>query len=189
MIAHEGRSADPDRQYFHKMNVAWNKSTMDEAIVIKCLFRNKCRFSWQILPKSIFDGVKLGIEKEKLKGIFGAIALFGGKRPTHAIGVAAQGIATVVSEPKFPSCEFLTPGKSFRVCLRHASLKGKDDAMSDFRGASIQFADSDQEDSPLDIIMSTGRPAVLSNVQTIYDALESYRSGNVKEFYLNNPVR
>ena len=61
--------------------------------------------------------------------------------------------------------------------------------MSDFRGASIRFADSDQEDSPLDIIMSTGRPAVLSNVQTIYDALESYRSGNVKEFYLNNPVR
>ncbi|RMX58429.1 hypothetical protein pdam_00019691, partial [Pocillopora damicornis] len=142
-----------------------------------------------ILAKSIFDGVKLGIEKEKLKWIFGAIALSGGKRPTHAIGVAAQGIATVVSEPKFPSCEFLTPGKSFRVCLRHASLKGKDDAMSDFRGASIRFADSDQEDSPLDIIMSTGRPAVLSNVQTIYDALESYRSGNVKEFYLNNPVR
>ena len=103
--------------------------------------------------------------------------------------MAALGIGTVVSEPKFPPCEFLTPSKSFRVCLRHASLKGKDDAMLDFRGASIRFADSDKEDSPFDIIMSTGRPAVLSNVQTIYDALESYRSGNVEEFYLHNPVR
>lgn len=121
--------------------------------------------------------------------MFGAAALFSGKRPTHAAGIAAQGIATLVSEPQFPPCEFFTPGRSFNVCLRHATLKSTDDAMLDFMGASIRFADSDDEDSPLDIPMSTGRSAVLPNVQSIYDALKANRSGNLKEFYLDNPDR
>lgn len=109
-----------------------------------------------------------------------------GKRPTHPIGIGAQGFATIVSAPQFPRCEFFTPGRTFPVCIRHASLKSIDDAMLDFLGASVRFADSD-EDSPLDIIMSTGRTSVLSNVQSIYNALKANRSGNVKDFYLDSP--
>lgn len=109
-----------------------------------------------------------------------------GKRPTHAIGVGAQGFATIVTAPQFPECEFLTPGRTFPVCVRHASLKSTDDAMLDFLSASIRFADSD-EDSPLDITMSTGRSSVLSNVQSIYNALKAYRTGNLKDFYLDSP--
>lgn len=146
-------------------------------------------FSLQIPPTSIFDGVNLYLEKEKVKFLFGAAALFSSKRPTHSAGIAAQGVARIVSEPDFPLCEFFTPERSFNVCLRHATLKSIDDAMLDFMGASIRFADSDKEDSPLDIIMSTGRTAVLTNVPSIHDALKANRSGNLKEFYMGSPDR
>lgn len=145
--------------------------------------------SLQIPPTSIFDGVNLYLEKEKVKFLFGAAALFSSKRPTHSAGIAAQGVARIVSEPDFPLCEFFTPGRSFNVCLRHATLKSIDDAMLDFMGASIRFADSDKEDSPLDVIMSTGRTAVLTNVPSIHDALKANRSGNLKEFYMGSPDR
>ena len=58
--------------------------------------------------------------------------------------------------------------------------------MLDFLSASVRFADSD-EDSPLDITMSTGRTSVLSNVPSIYNALKANQSGNVKDFYLDSP--
>jgi len=109
-----------------------------------------------------------------------------GKRPTHANGVGAQGFATIVAAPQFPECEFFTPGRTFPVCVRHSLLKSIDDAMLDFLGASLRFADSD-EDSPLDILMSTGRSSVLSNIKSIYKALKANRSGNVKDFYLDSP--
>ncbi|XP_078369932.1 allene oxide synthase-lipoxygenase protein-like [Oculina patagonica] len=151
-------------------------------------FDKKMKEADTVPPKSIFDGVNLSFEKEKIKFLFGAAALYTGKRPTHPIGVGAQGIATIVAEPQFPACEFFTPGQSFPVCLRHSSLKSIDDAMLDFLSASIRFADSDEE-SVLDIPMSTGRSNPLSNVQAIYDALRANQSGNIKEFYLDSPDR
>ena len=126
------------------------------------------------------------VEKEKIKFLFGAAAMYTGKRPTHAIGIGAQGFATIVAAPQFPECEFFIPGRTFPVCVRHASLKSIDDAMLDFLSASIRFADSD-EDSALDILMSTGRSSVLSNVPSIYNALKANKSGNVKDFYLDSP--
>lgn len=72
------------------------------------------------------------------------------------------------------------------MCLRHATLKKLDDGGLNFLGASIRFADSDAE-SRLDIIMSTGRSTVFWNVQSIYDAIEANRSGNLKEYYLTSP--
>ena len=132
--------------------------------------------------------MKLGIEKQKIKILFGARAMHTGQRPTHAIGIAAQGIATIVAEPQFPKCDFLIPGKSFPVCLRHSTLKSQDDAMLDFLSASIRFADSDEK-SPLDILMSTGRGNPLSNVEGIYDAISANRSGNLKDYYLKTPDR
>ncbi|CAB4010977.1 allene oxide synthase-lipoxygenase -like [Paramuricea clavata] len=142
----------------------------------------------KVPPRSIFDGVKLSLEKQKIKMLFGAAVLYTGRRPTHATGVAARGVATVVPEPQFPACEFFTPGKSFPVCLRHSTLKSKDDAMLDFLSASIRFADSDEE-SLLDILMSTGRGNPLSNVKGIYDALAANWSGNLKDYYLDSPDR
>ena len=120
--------------------------------------------------------------------IFAAAALRSGQRPTHATGIAAQGVATIVTEPQFPSCRFFTPGKSYCVCVRHSTLKSRDDAMLDFLSASIRFADSD-ENSPLDILMSTGRGNPLSNVKGIYDAVSANRSGNLKDYYLDSPDR
>ena len=143
-------------------------------------------FLLQIPPRSIFDDINLCIAKGKIKFLFGAAALFTGKRPTHSVGIGAQGIATVVAVSQFPKCKFFTPGRSFPVCLRHSTLKSIDDGELNFLGASIKFADSD-EDSPLDIMMSTGRSTVFWNAQTIYDALEATRSGNKKEYYLKSP--
>ena len=123
---------------------------------------------------------------EKIKFMFGAAAWSKGKRPTHAVGIGAQGIATIVADPQFPNCEFFTPGRSFPVCLRHATFKSIDDAGLNFLSASIRFADSDAE-SPLDIIMSTGRSTIFWDVQGIYDALEAIRSGDLKGYYLKRP--
>ncbi|XP_068704039.1 allene oxide synthase-lipoxygenase protein-like [Montipora foliosa] len=137
-------------------------------------------------PRRIFDDVRLYIEKEKIKFIFGAAALFSRKRPTHSIGIGAQGIATIVADPQFPECEFFIPGRSYPVCLRHATLKSMDDAGLNFLGASLRFADSDGA-SPLDILMSTGRSTVFFDAQGIFDAIEAYRSKNIKDYYLKRP--
>lgn len=142
---------------------------------------------FQIPPGGTFDDVKLCLETGKIKLLFGAAALYTGKRPTHSVGVGAQGIATIVDEPQFPECEFFTPGRSFPVCLRHSTLKGVDDAMLNFLSATIRFSESHDDDSPLDIPMSTGRSTVLWNVQTIYDAMKANRTGNRKEYYLTTP--
>ena len=148
---------------------------------------NSKSFLWfQIPPSSIFDDVKFRIEKEKIKFMFGAAALLTGKRPTHPVGIGAQGIATIVADPQFPNCEFFTPGRSFPVCLRHATLKSIDDVGLNFLSASIRFADSDTE-SPLDIPLSTGRCAIIWDAQGVYDALEANRSGDVKGYYLKRP--
>ncbi len=144
--------------------------------------------SLQVPQVGIFDNVQVSYEKEKIKFLFVAAALYSGKRPTHASGVGAQGIATVVTDPQFPKCDFFTAGQSFPVCLRHSTLKSDDDAMLDFLSASIRFAESN-EDSPLDIVMSTGRGNPLSNVQGIYDALSANRSGDLREYYFDNPDR
>ena len=141
---------------------------------------------FQIPRSSIFDEINLYIEKKKLQFIMSAAAWSTGKRPTHPVGIGAQGIATIVADPQFPNCEFFTPGHSFPVCLRHATLKSIDDAGLNFLSASIRFADSNAE-SPLDVIMSTGRSAIFWDVQSIYDALEATRSGDLKGYYMKRP--
>ncbi|XP_028396594.1 allene oxide synthase-lipoxygenase protein-like isoform X2 [Dendronephthya gigantea] len=152
-------------------------------------FEKKMKEANTFRQTGIFDGIKLALEKNKIKLLFGVAALSRGKRPTHAVGIAARGVATVVNDPQFPPCEFFTPGRSFPVCLRHATLKSIDDAMLDFLSASIRFADSEEEKSQLDILMSTGRSNPLSNVKGIYDAVAANKSGNLKDYYLDSPDR
>ena len=40
--------------------------------------------------------------------IFGLKPIIKGQRGTHPGGVGSEGIATIVSDPKFPACEFFT---------------------------------------------------------------------------------
>ena len=156
-------------------------------IVLKRKYVHFKPFLWfQNPPSSIFDEVNLYIEKKKLKFIMCAAAWLTGKRPTHPDGIGAQGIATIVADPQFPNCEFFTPGRCYPVCLRHSTLKSIDDAGLNFLSASIRFADSNEESS-LDILMSTGRSAIFWDVQGIYDALEATRSGDLKGYYLKRP--
>lgn len=118
--------------------------------------------------------------------MFGTVALVTNKRPTHPVGIGSQGIATIIADPQFPDCEFFTSGRSYTLCLRHATLKPYDDTGLNFLSASLRFADSDSE-SPLDIIMSTGRSSVFSNVQSIYDAIDAQSSGNLLGYYMKSP--
>lgn len=63
----------------------------------------------------------------------------------------------------------------------------EDDATSDFRGAALKFADTDDE-SPLDIIMSTGRGGPLFNVETIWHPIVSkWGGGSFKDYVLLSP--
>lgn len=72
------------------------------------------------------------------------------------------------------------------MCLRHATLKSNDDAGLNFLGAAIRFADSDAE-SPLDILMSTGRSTVFFDTQSLVDAMEANKSKDLKSYYLKRP--
>lgn len=108
------------------------------------------------------------LHTEKYKLLFGARALLTQKRPTHTLGVGALGKVTIVTNPSFPEHELFTPGRSFPVRIRHANLSTDDDAAVDVRAASLKFADSDDE-SPLDLIMNTGRECVFWDIPSVDD--------------------
>ena len=122
----------------------------------------------------------------KLKLLFGIGALTLGTRPTHPVGVGALGMATIVSSPQFPECDFFTPGASYPVRLRHSTFEKGHDARADFRSASLKFADCDQ-DGPLDIIMMTGAGTQLFSVQTIFDLMKTLQGNDYKDYLLKNP--
>ena len=126
-----------------------------------------------------FSGAQLRLHTEKYKLLFGAKALATQKRPTHKLGVGALGTATVVSSPLFTGHELFTPDRSFPVRIRHANLGSDDDAAVDVRGASLKFADSDDE-SLLDLVMNTGRECVFWDVPSV-DALTAARVTRDKE--------
>ncbi|XP_031557674.1 allene oxide synthase-lipoxygenase protein-like [Actinia tenebrosa] len=134
----------------------------------------------------IFSQAQLQFHVTKIKTLFGLAALKTQKRGTHANGFGAFGKIQIVNSPQFPEHEFFTSGKTFPVRLRHSNLSFDDDAKCDFRGAALKLADSDDQ-SPLDIIMSTGRSAVLWDVNAIYDALNSKISGDFKGYLLTSP--
>lgn len=122
----------------------------------------------------------------KIKTLFGLGALKTQQRATHANGFGAFGKIQIVNNPGFPEHEFFTAGRTFPLRLRHANLVFDDDAKCDFRAASLKLADSDDQ-SPLDIIMSTGRSAVLWDANSIYDTVRSKISGDFKGYLLTTP--
>lgn len=121
--------------------------------------------------------------------MFGLKALLKRQRATHPIGVGAQGIATIVSNPQFPPCELFTPGRSFPVCLRHSTIQSVDDVLIDFCGGSLKFAASDDpvSDSPFDLIMGTGPTTPLWSVEAINHAVQARISMDLKTYLLRSP--
>lgn len=113
--------------------------------------------------------------------------LIKGQRGTHPIGVGAEGIATIASNPKIPPCEFFTPGRSYPVCLRHSTIQSVDDVLIDFCGGSIRFAGSDDMESPCDIVMGTGETTPLWSAQAIFDAVKAKISKDLKTYLLIGP--
>ena len=100
--------------------------------------------------------------------IFGLNPIIKGQRGTHPGGVGSEGIATIVSDPKFPACEFFTPGHFYPVCLRHSTSQSIDDAEIDIFGGALRFAGSEDEESPLDLVLGTGEMTPLWSTFSSY---------------------
>lgn len=145
------------------------------------------RLSKPLAPPGLFDATKLAYDTTKLKMLFGTKVLIKGQRGTHPIGVGAEGIATIVSNPQFPKNEFFTPGRSFPVCLRHSTIQSVDDVLIDFCGGALRFAGSDDMDSPCDLVMGTGPTTPLWSAGAIFDAVRAKVSGDLKTYLLLGP--
>ena len=137
----------------------------------------------------LFSKAQLQLQTDKYKMLFGAVSLARQRRATHKLGVGGLGTATVVSHPQFPNHEFFKPGRSFPVRLRHGNLNLDDDAGADVRGASLKFADSDDE-SPLDLVMNTGSVSVFWDVKSLDDLTKAKIDGTegMKEYVLKDPL-
>ena len=86
-------------------------------------------------------------------------------RATHTTGVGAAGFAFVIDNPDLPESDFFTPGRAFRVRMRHGNFLGSDDAMCDGRSASFKFDDV-QSGGPLDLIMNSTDINFFQNIPT-----------------------
>ena len=144
-------------------------------------------FSKPLPPPGLFDAAKLAYDTAKLKMLFGATVLIKGRRGTHHIGVGAEGIAMIVSNPQFPKNEFFTPGRSFPVCLRHSTIQSVDDVLIDFCGGALRFAGSDDMDSPCDLVMGTGPTTPLWSAEAVFDAVRVKASGDTRTYLLLGP--
>lgn len=138
-------------------------------------------------PPGMFDQAKITHNTNKLKLLFGLKAFAKSQRGTHPVGVGAQGIATIVSNPQFPACEFFTPGRKFPICLRHATIESIDDVKIDFCGGSLRFASSDDDESQCDIVMGTGPTTPLWSAGAIFDAIRAKITNDLKTYLLLGP--
>ncbi|KAM7441207.1 arachidonate 5-lipoxygenase [Porites harrisoni] len=152
------------------------------------LFNQKIEeFEKPLPPPGLFDSARIAYDTKKLKLLFGAKAMIKGQRGTHPVGVGSEGIATIVSNPKFPACAFFTPGRSYSVCLRHSTIQSVDDVLIDFCGGSLRFAGSEDKESPCDIVMGTGPTTPLWSSKAIFDAVRAKISGDLKTYLLLSP--
>jgi len=102
-----------------------------------------------------------------LRGLAGQIAAEAGRRAlarrgraAHAVGIVLSGRLRVLDRPDLPPHALLSPGRSFRLLLRHSNARGfADDAVADGRGAALRLLDDGAPvDRPaLDLILVTGR--------------------------------
>lgn len=125
------------------------------------------------MPEESFrERMRLTAKVQKLRLAFGLKALRGGRRATHASGVAGRGTITVVSAPDIPPNDFFQPGRRFACRLRHANASFNDDAGAVVRSCSIKLADHDW-DSPLDLILNSGVIGAFWNLESFLDFVQA----------------
>lgn len=133
------------------------------------------------MPEDSFrERMGLRAKVQKLRLAFGLKALRGGRRATHASGVAGRGTITVVPEPDIPPNDFFQPGRRFACRLRHANASFNDDAGAVVRSCSIKFADHDW-DSPLDLILNSGVIGAFWNLESFLDFVQARIESNPRD--------
>jgi len=138
----------------------------------------------------------------QLQGIFGHAATMKQGRATHTFGVHARGVAKIIVPLGFPENDFLSPGKTYSVIVRHSAPGGaKDNRAQDAASGSLKFfdgpADPTQEGIH-DIVMNTGRTLFVATARA-FQALvltpnpergeKLVKTGIVKEDILSEAFR
>ena len=113
------------------------------------------------------DALNTGLDDDfqqvikQLQDIFVHAATKTQGRATHTYGVAARGVARIVVPVGFPENDFLRPGKTYPVILRHSSPGGqKDNRARDGAATSLKFYQDTADPAATgfhDIMMNTGR--------------------------------
>ena len=111
----------------------------------------------------IDDDFRNVVEQMKTLFVGAATALHG--RATHTTGMAARGVARIVTPVDFPENDFLSFGKTYPVTVRHATPRpamggNTDDRTLDGGAISIKFTLPEPQALGLkvhDIMMNTGR--------------------------------
>lgn len=86
-------------------------------------------------------------------------------RMSHDNGIVTRGRIRVVPDLRIPPNAFFVPGREFPCRVRFGAATWNDDAKMVIRGAAVKFAD-DRFDSPLDLMMNTGRLAIFWDART-----------------------
>ncbi|MCD0462375.1 catalase family protein [Roseiconus lacunae] len=96
---------------------------------------------------------------DQMKGLFSQVASLFRGRATHTWGVAAKGTAQIIPSPGFPESEFLTPGTTYRITMRHSTPGPElDDRTLDGGAASIKFHRDEADGEGFhDVMMNTGK--------------------------------
>lgn len=98
------------------------------------------------------------------------------ERMSHENGIGTTGRLRIVDDPDFPPNDFFTPGREFEIRLRHATVLYRDDAMLTVRGTSLKFANT-RFDSPLDLLMNTGRVGLFFDARTFMRFMKGTMGG------------
>jgi len=110
-----------------------------------------------------------------------ANSFFGRVRMSHENGIACAGRLRIVENQELPPHEFFVPGREFPCRIRHGAASFKDDAKLVVRSASLKFADTRFE-SPLDILMNTGKAPLFWNARTFAGFMASSIAGKGKYY-------
>ena len=103
------------------------------------------------------------------------------ERMSHENGIATRGTLRIVDHPTFPDHDFFTPGRTFDIRLRHATVLYRDDAKLTVRGAAIKFADTRFE-SPYDLLMNSGRVGLFFDARTFMQFMRGTMAGRGKKW-------
>jgi hypothetical protein len=123
-------------------------------------------------PEELTQGLDADFQQviAQMQAIFGHAASAKQGRATHTFGAHAKGTAKIIAPIGFPQNDFLTPGKTYSVIIRHSAPGGaKDNRARDAASASLKFFDGPADataEGIHDIVMNTGRTLFVSTART-----------------------